>query len=67
MVPAFHADIVLGVTSYWAELFRAAPDLDVIYVPIGQGHPAVPGVAVDVVRKGRGEGQGEQAQDERNE
>jgi threonine dehydratase len=37
MVPAFHADIVLGVTSYWAELFRAAPDLDVVYVPIGQG------------------------------
>jgi len=37
MVPAFHADIVLGVTSYWTELFRAAPDLDVIYVPVGQG------------------------------
>src|SRR5262245_1549590 len=37
MVPAFHPEIVLGVTSYWAELFRAAPDLDVVYVPIGQG------------------------------
>jgi threonine dehydratase len=37
MVPAFHPDIVLGVTSYWMELFRAAPDLDVIYAPIGQG------------------------------
>jgi len=37
MVPAFHPDITLGVTSYWAELFRAAPDLDVVYVPIGQG------------------------------
>ena len=37
MVPAFHPDIVLGVTTYWAELFRAAPDLDVIYAPIGQG------------------------------
>jgi threonine dehydratase len=37
MVPAFHPDIVLGVTSYWTELFRAAPDLDVIYVPVGQG------------------------------
>jgi threonine dehydratase len=37
MVPAFHPDILLGVTSYWAELFRAAPDLDVVYVPIGQG------------------------------
>jgi threonine dehydratase len=37
MVPAFHPDIVLGVTSYWAELFRAAPNLDVLYAPIGQG------------------------------
>jgi threonine dehydratase len=37
MVPAFHADIVLGVTTYWAELFRSVPDLDVVYVPIGQG------------------------------
>jgi len=37
MVPAFHSDIVLGVTSYWAELFRAVPDPDVLYVPIGQG------------------------------
>ena len=37
MVPAFHSDIVLGVTSYWAELFRAAPNLDVVYAPIGQG------------------------------
>jgi len=37
MVPAFHPDIVLGVTSYWAEFFRAAPDMDVVYVPIGQG------------------------------
>lgn len=40
MVPSYHADIVLGVTSYWAELFRAAPDLDVVYVPIGQGSGA---------------------------
>ena len=37
MVPAFHPDIVLGVTTYWAEMFRAAPGLDVVYVPIGQG------------------------------
>jgi threonine dehydratase len=40
MVPAFHADIVLGVSTYWAELFRAVPDLDVVYVPIGQGSGA---------------------------
>ena len=37
MVPAFHEDIVLGTSTYWAELFRAVPDLDVVYVPIGQG------------------------------
>jgi threonine dehydratase len=37
MVPAFHADIVLGVATYWAELLRAVPDLDVVYVPVGQG------------------------------
>jgi len=37
MVPAFHPDLVLGVSTYWAELFRAVPDLDVVYVPIGQG------------------------------
>jgi threonine dehydratase len=37
MVPAFHPDLLLGASSYWAELFRAAPDLDVVYVPIGQG------------------------------
>ena len=37
MVPSFHADLVLGVATYALELLRAAPDLDVIYVPIGQG------------------------------
>lgn len=37
MVPAFHPDIVLGVSTYWAEFFRAVPDMDVVYVPIGQG------------------------------
>ncbi len=37
MVPAFHPDIVLGVSTYWAEFFRAVPDIDVVYVPIGQG------------------------------
>jgi threonine dehydratase len=37
MVPSFHRDLVLGVATYALELLRAAPDLDVIYVPIGQG------------------------------
>jgi threonine dehydratase len=37
MVPSFHPDLVLGVATYALELFRKAPDLDVLYVPIGQG------------------------------
>src|SRR4051794_18366113 len=37
MVPSFHTDLVLGVATYALELFRSAPDLDVLYVPIGQG------------------------------
>jgi threonine dehydratase len=36
-VPAFHPDLVLGVATYALELLRAAPDLDILYVPIGQG------------------------------
>jgi threonine dehydratase len=37
IVPAFHPDLVLGVATYALELLRRAPNLDVIYVPIGQG------------------------------
>src|SRR3954468_8516608 len=37
MVPSFHPDLVRGVATYALELFRSAPDLDVLYVPIGQG------------------------------
>jgi threonine dehydratase len=37
MVPSFHPDLVLGVATYALELFRTVPDLDVLYVPIGQG------------------------------
>ncbi len=37
MVPAFHADLVRGVATYWLEFFCAVPDLDVVFVPIGQG------------------------------
>jgi len=36
-VRAFDMDLVRGVATYWMELFAAAPSLDVIYVPIGQG------------------------------
>jgi threonine dehydratase len=37
IVPAFHPDLLVGVATYALELFRKAPDLDVVYVPIGQG------------------------------
>ena len=37
IVPSFHRDLVLGVSTYALEFFRAAPELDVLYVPIGQG------------------------------
>lgn len=37
IVPAFHRDLVLGVATYALELLRYARDLDVLYVPIGQG------------------------------
>jgi threonine dehydratase len=36
-VRAFDMALVRGVATYWMELFAAAPDLDVVYVPIGQG------------------------------
>jgi threonine dehydratase len=36
-VPSFHPDLVMGVATYALELLTKAPDLDVIYVPIGQG------------------------------
>jgi threonine dehydratase len=37
MVPSLHPLLVQGVASYSLELLRAAPDLDVAYVPIGLG------------------------------
>ena len=37
IVPSFHRDLLLGVSTYALELFRAAADIDVLYVPIGQG------------------------------
>jgi threonine dehydratase len=36
-VPSFHRDLVMGVATYALELLRKVPDLDVLYVPIGQG------------------------------
>lgn len=37
LVPPFHPLLVRGVATYALELFRAVPDLDVVYVPIGMG------------------------------
>jgi len=36
-VPSFHPLLVNGVASYSLELLRAAPDLEILYVPIGLG------------------------------
>lgn len=35
--PSFAPDLVLGVSTYALELFRAVPDLHTLYVPIGLG------------------------------
>jgi threonine dehydratase len=36
-MPSFHPLLVQGVGVYGLELFRAVPDLDAVYVPIGLG------------------------------
>jgi threonine dehydratase len=35
--PSFHPDLVRGVATWALELFRAAPKIDTLYVPIGLG------------------------------
>jgi threonine dehydratase len=37
LVRAYDRSLVRGVASYGLELFRTVPDLDTVYVPIGQG------------------------------
>ncbi len=37
MVPSFHRGLALGVSTYALELMSEHADLDVLYVPIGQG------------------------------
>lgn len=37
MVPSFHAALVKGVATYALEFLRSAPELAVVYVPIGMG------------------------------
>ena len=44
MIPSFHWDLVRGVSTYWLELFKAVPNMDVAYVPIGLGSGAVSAV-----------------------
>jgi threonine dehydratase len=45
MVPSFHKDLLRGVSTYWWEFLRAVPQLDVVYVPIGQGSGACSAIA----------------------
>jgi threonine dehydratase len=45
-VPAFHRDLVAGVATYAAELHEQAGDLDVVYVPVGQGSGICANIAV---------------------
>ena len=45
MVPSFHIDLLSGVATYWWEFMLAVPQLDVVYVPIGQGSGACAAVA----------------------
>jgi threonine dehydratase len=46
LVPSFHRDLVAGVATYAAELHEQAPDLDVVYVPVGQGSGLCANIAV---------------------
>lgn len=45
-VPSYHRNIVKGVATYWLEFFSSVRDLDVVYVPIGQGSGICSCVAV---------------------
>jgi threonine dehydratase len=45
MVPSFHRDLVLGVSTCWLEFFKAVPTMDVAYVPIGMGSGAAAAIA----------------------
>jgi threonine dehydratase len=45
-VPSYHRDIVKGVATYWMEFFSSVPNVDVVYVPVGQGSGICSCVAV---------------------
>jgi len=44
-IPSFGKELVMGVTTYAHELFRAAGALDAVYVPIGMGSGIVGTIA----------------------
>jgi threonine dehydratase len=46
LVPPYHRDIVLGIATYWLELFTSVPEIDVAYVPVGMGSGICSAVAV---------------------
>lgn len=46
VVPPYHRELVRGVSSYGLELFRAVPDLNTVYVPIGCGSGICATIAV---------------------
>ncbi len=45
MVPSFHPDLIRGVATYWWEFFKAVPNMDVAYVPLGMGSGAASAIA----------------------
>jgi threonine dehydratase len=45
MVPSFHTDLLRGVSTAWWEFFSAVPQMDVVYVPVGQGSGACSAIA----------------------
>lgn len=51
MVPSFHADLLSGVSTSWWEFMQAVPQLDVVYVPIGQGSGACSAIAAKLALK----------------
>ena len=44
-IPSFGKELVMGVSTYAHELFRAAGELDAVYVPIGMGSGIVGTIA----------------------
>ena len=44
-VPSYHTDLLRGVATFWWEFFKAVPQLDVVFVPIGQGSGACAAIA----------------------